>query len=83
MKRKKYDKQLRKLQVELCYLQRWVKERGLRVITVRLTAHPRPVDGLVVAQSPGPATRARRGTALTVQVWHPPARTVVPGHVVR
>jgi hypothetical protein len=56
---------------------------GLRVTTVRLTAHPVPVDGLVVAQSPRPATRARRGSALTVQVWHPPARSVVPGHVIR
>jgi curved DNA-binding protein CbpA len=56
---------------------------GLRVTTVRLTAHPMPVDGLVVAQSPRPATRARRGSALTVQVWHPPARSVVPGQVIR
>lgn len=56
---------------------------GLRVTTVRLTAHPLPVDGLVVAQSPRPATRARRGSALTVQVWHPPARSVVPGQVIR
>lgn len=56
---------------------------GLRVTTVRLTAHPMPVDGLVVAQSPQRATRARRGSALTVQVWHPPTRSVVPGHVIR
>lgn len=56
---------------------------GLRVTTVRLTAHPMPVDGLVVAQSPQRATRARRGSALTVQVWHPPARAVVSGHVIR
>jgi hypothetical protein len=47
---------------------------GFRVTTVRLTAHPMPVDGLVVAQSPGPAARARWGSALTVQVWHPAAR---------
>jgi hypothetical protein len=56
---------------------------GLRVTTVRLTARPMPVDGLVVAQSPEPATRARRGSTLTVQVWHPPARTVIPGQVLR
>ena len=56
---------------------------GLRVTPVRLTAHPMPVDGLVVAQSPKRATRARRGSALTVQVWHPPARSVIPGHVIR
>jgi hypothetical protein len=56
---------------------------GLRITTVRLTAHPLPVDGLVVAQSPGPAARARRGSVLTVQVWHPPARSVIPGQVLR
>ena len=56
---------------------------GLRVTTVRLTARPMPVDGLVVAQSPRPATRARRGSALSVQVWHPPARSVVAGQVIR
>src|SRR3989442_1156356 len=32
MKRKVYEKALRKLQVELCGLQEWVKEKGLRVI---------------------------------------------------
>ena len=34
MKRAKYDKELRKLQVRLCHLQRWVKEKGLRVVIV-------------------------------------------------
>ena len=34
MKRKKYEKELHKLQVQLCHLQRWVKEKGLRVIIV-------------------------------------------------
>lgn len=32
LKRKKYEKQLRKLQAELCYLQDWVKHKRLRVI---------------------------------------------------
>ena len=32
MKRKAYEKELRKLQVELCYLQDWVKENGARII---------------------------------------------------
>jgi hypothetical protein len=44
---------------------------GLRITTVRLTEQPLPVDGLVVAQSPGAAVKARRDSALTVQVWHP------------
>jgi hypothetical protein len=47
---------------------------GFRLSMVRLTGQPRPVDGLVVGQSPRPAVRARRGSALTVQVWHPPSR---------
>src|SRR3974390_3160533 len=34
MKRKAYEKELRKLQVELCHLQEWVKAKGLRVIIV-------------------------------------------------
>jgi polyphosphate kinase 2 len=34
MKRKKYEKTLERLQVELCYLQRWIKEKKLRVIIV-------------------------------------------------
>jgi polyphosphate kinase 2 len=34
LKRKDYEKELRKLQVELCRLQDWVKHKGLRVIIV-------------------------------------------------
>ena len=34
MKGKKYEKELRKLQTELCLLQDWVKREGLRVIVV-------------------------------------------------
>ncbi len=34
MKRKAYEKELRKLQVQLCHLQEWVKERKLRAIIV-------------------------------------------------
>ena len=34
MKRKDYEKELRKLQVELCRLQDWVKLKGLKVIIV-------------------------------------------------
>jgi len=34
MKQSKYEKALRKLQVRLCDLQRWVKEKGLRVVIV-------------------------------------------------
>ena len=34
MKRKRYEKELRKLQTELCHLQEWVRQEGLRVIVV-------------------------------------------------
>ena len=34
MKRKQYEKELRKLQTELCRLQEWVRLKGLRVIVV-------------------------------------------------
>ena len=34
MKRKDYEKELRKLQVELCHLQEWVKAKKVRVIIV-------------------------------------------------
>jgi polyphosphate kinase 2 len=34
LNRKEYEKELRKLQVELCRVQDWVKEKGMRVILV-------------------------------------------------
>src|SRR5713101_5681272 len=34
MKRKAYEKELRKLQIELCRLQDWIVEQGLRVVVV-------------------------------------------------
>src|SRR5574341_253206 len=34
LKRKRYEKELRKLQAELCLLQDWVKHKGLRIIVV-------------------------------------------------
>jgi polyphosphate kinase len=34
LKRKKYEKEIRRLQAELCKLQDWVKHKGLRVIVV-------------------------------------------------
>jgi polyphosphate kinase len=34
LKRKDYEKELRRLQAELCHLQAWVKHKGLRVIVI-------------------------------------------------
>ena len=50
---------------------------GLHVAMVRLTEHPMPVEGLVVDQSPLPGTEVRRSSTLTVEIWHPPSRSVV------
>jgi polyphosphate kinase 2 (PPK2 family) len=49
MKRKEYDKELRKLQVELVALQEWVKKTGTKVCIV--------FEG---ATRPGRAGRSRR-----------------------
>ena len=40
MKRKVYESELEKLQVRLCKLQDWVKEKGLRVVIVFEDATP-------------------------------------------
>ena len=45
---------------------------GLHIAPIRLTAHPMPVEGLVVGQTPAPGKRVHRDSILTVQVWHPP-----------
>jgi len=34
LKRKEYEKEMRKLQAELCYLQDWIKEKGQRIMIV-------------------------------------------------
>jgi hypothetical protein len=44
---------------------------GLHVAPVQLTAHPMPVEGLAVGQTPAPGERVHRDSTLTVQVWHP------------
>ena len=51
--------------------QQIVGRLGFRIRRIQLTEHPMPVEGLVVGQSPRPATKARRASELTVQVWHP------------
>jgi hypothetical protein len=50
---------------------------GLHVEMVQLTEHPMPVEGLVVDQSPLPGAEVRRSSTLTVEIWHPPGRSVV------
>jgi PASTA domain len=50
---------------------RFLAMTGLRAELVQLTQDPRPVEGLVVDQSPRADTRVRRSSTVTVQVWHP------------
>jgi hypothetical protein len=50
---------------------RFLATTGLRAELVQLTQDPRPVEGLVVDQSPRADTRVRRSSTVTVQVWHP------------
>jgi PASTA domain len=45
---------------------------GLQLDPVRLTAHPMPVEGLVVGQTPPPGQQVRYDSTVTVQLWHPP-----------
>jgi len=87
MKRDKYEKTLEKLQVELCHLQTWVKEQGLRVIiifegrdgagkggTIRaLTERVSPRVFRVVAL-PAPSDREKSQMYLQRYVQHFPAK---------
>jgi polyphosphate kinase len=86
MKRKKYEKTLRKLQVRLCHLQDWVKEQGLRVVilfegrdgagkggTIRaLTERLSPRVFRVVAL-PAPSDREKSQVYMQRYVQHFPA----------
>jgi len=47
---------------------------GLKIRSVQLTAHPMPVDGLVVDQVPRAPDKIRRDQTLMAHVWHPPLR---------
>ena len=50
--RKEYEKELRKLQVELCKLQEWVKHKGLRIIVI---FEGRDAAGKAVQSRPSPS----------------------------
>jgi polyphosphate kinase 2 len=86
MSRKEYEKELQKLQVELCYLQDWVRETGARIIIVcegrdtagkgglikRLTERVSPRTFRIVALS-APSERDRTKLYLQRYVEHFPA----------
>jgi hypothetical protein len=56
-----------------------IGDLGLHVEMVQLTEHPMPVEGLVVDQSPLPGAEVHRSSTLTVEIWHPPSRSVSSG----
>jgi polyphosphate kinase len=64
LKRKAYDKELHKLQVELCHLQEWVKEAGARVIIVFEGRDAAGKGGTIKAMTERVSPRVFRVTAL-------------------
>jgi polyphosphate kinase 2 len=64
MKRKEYEKELRKLQTELCRLQDWVKHKGLRVIVVFEGRDAAGKGGTIKAITERVSPRVFRVTAL-------------------
>jgi polyphosphate kinase len=87
MKRAKYEKQLNKLQVELSHLQRWVKEKGLRVIiifegrdgagkggTIRAITERLSPRVFRIAALPAPSDREKSQVYLQRYMQHFPAK---------
>jgi polyphosphate kinase len=66
MKRKEYEKALRPLQVELCALQNWVKEKGLRVVVVFEGRDAAGKGGVIKAITERVSPRVFRVVALPV-----------------
>ncbi len=87
MKRAKYEKELYKLQVELSHLQRWIKEKGLRVIiifegrdgagkggTIRAITERLSPRVFKVAALPAPSDREKSQVYLQRYMQHFPAK---------
>jgi polyphosphate kinase 2 len=66
LKRKQYEEALRSLQVELCALQDWVKEKGLRVIVVFEGRDAAGKGGVIKAITDRVSSRVFRVVALPV-----------------
>ncbi len=64
MSRKKYEKELRRLQTEVCKLQEWVKHKGLRVIVVFEGRDAAGKGGTIRALTERVSPRVFRVTAL-------------------
>jgi polyphosphate kinase 2 len=64
LKRKEYEKELRKLQVELCHLQEWVKKTGARIILLFEGRDAAGKGGTIKAITERVSPRVFRVTAL-------------------
>ena len=86
MTRAQYEKRLRALQVELCHLQRWVKEKGLRIVivfegrdgagkggTIRAMTERLSPRVFRIAALPAPSNRERTQVYLQRYLQHFPA----------
>ena len=68
MKRKRYEKELHKLQVELCHLQDWVKAKGLKVIIVFEGRDTAGKGGTIKALTERVSPRVFRGAVRAAEV---------------
>jgi polyphosphate kinase 2 len=70
LSRKAYEKQLEKLQVELCYLQGWVRETGARVIILCEGRDTAGKGGLIRRMTERVSPRTFRVVALSAPTEH-------------
>ena len=70
LSRKDYEKQLEKLQVELCYLQDWVRETGARVVIVCEGRDTAGKGGLIKRMTERVSPRTFRVVALSAPSQH-------------
>ena len=73
LKRKEYEKELRKLQTELCSLQDWVKATGERIIVIFEGRDAAGKGGTIRALTERVSPRTFRLVTLPepVRYWHP------------
>src|SRR5689334_2078730 len=68
LSRKRYEKKLRKLQIELCYLQDWVRETGARVVILFEGRDTAGKGGLIRVMTERVSPRTFRVAALSAPV---------------
>ena len=68
LKRKQYEKELRRLQAELCHLQEWVKAKGRRIMVVFEGRDGAGKGGTIkaITERVSPRVFSRRGSARPV-----------------